>query len=205
LLVLASVAVVVAVAAADFGWGGATAGAQATTPTPTAAAAGREPGVFTPAPAPPAAPDTGDPVTLTIEAAGVRAELDRVRLGPSGEIEPPQRWQVPGWYADGPVPGERGPAVVLGHVDSPDGPAVFARLDELGPGDRVEVGLADGSFAVFVVDRSVTVPQQGFPTAEVYGPTPDAQLRLITCDGAYDRAAGRYLHNLVVFATLATG
>ena len=206
-MMVASVALVLAVAAADLGWGGASAGAQTTPSTPSTPSTpepGQTPGTLTPAPAPAAAAATGDPVSLTIDALGVRAGLDRVQLDPRGEIQPPQRWQVPGWYAGGPVPGERGPAVVLGHVDSPDGPAVFARLDELRPGDRVEVALANGSTVVFLVDRSISVSQQAFPTAEVYGPTPDAQLRLITCDGPYDRAAGRYLHNLVVFATLAS-
>ena len=205
-MMVASVALVLAVAAADLGWGGASAGAQTTPSTPSTPSTpepGQTPGTLTHSPAPAAAAATGDPVSLTIDALGVRAGLDRVQLDPRGEIQPPQRWQVPGWYAGGPVPGERGPAVVLGHVDSPDGPAVFARLDELRPGDRVEVALANGSTVVFLVDRSISVSQQAFPTAEVYGPTPDAQLRLITCDGPYDRAAGRYLHNLVVFATLA--
>jgi hypothetical protein len=145
-----------------------------------------------------------DPVALTIAAVGVRSTLDRVGLGAGGEIEAPGRWQVPGWYSAGPAPGQQGPAVILGHVDSPQGPAVFARLGELRPGDLIEVSRADASTAVFAVDRSISVPQHGFPTAEVYGPTPDSELRLITCEGPYDRTAGRYLHNLVVFATLTS-
>ena len=166
-------------------------------------------GDFTAVPAPPvvgpgAAADVPEPLALTITALGVQSSVDRVGLGAGGQIEAPARWQVPGWYSAGPAPGQQGPAVVLGHVDSPQGPAVFARLEELRPGDRIEVTRADASTAVFVVDRSISVPQQGFPTAEVYGPTPDAELRLIICDGSYDRAAGRYEHNLVVFATLAS-
>ncbi len=165
-------------------------------------------GDFTAVPGPPAvgpgAADAPEPIALTIAALGVQSTVDRVGLGAGGEIEAPARWQVPGWYSAGPAPGQQGPAVVLGHVDSPQGPAVFARLDELRPGDRIEVTRADASTAVFAVDRSISVPQEGFPTAEVYGPTPDVELRLITCDGPYDRAAGRYLHNLVVFATLAS-
>jgi len=161
------------------------------------------PGGGTAALGPSRAPGAVAPVALTVPAAGVGSEVDPVGLDPRGEIEPPPRWLVPGWYSGGPAPGESGPAVIFGHVDSPDGPAVFARLGEVRRGDRVEIARADGSTAVFTVDRSLSVPQQGFPTAEVYGPTPDAQLRLITCDGDYDRAAGRYRHNLVVFATLA--
>ena len=193
---------VLAVAAAHAGHGGATpaqAGAAAVAAAPAGPAGA---GDFTPVPQPPPDPDVADPVAVTIPAAGVRTPLDRLGLGSDGEVQAPARWQVPGWYAAGPAPGDPGPAVVLGHVDSPAGPAVFARLAELRPGDRVEVTRADGSTGVFTVDRSVSVPQEGFPTAEVYGPTPDAQLRLITCDGDYDRTAGRYLHNLVVFATL---
>ncbi len=143
------------------------------------------------------------PVTVAVPSLGIDSSLDRLRVADSGELESPPRWQVAGWYAAGPRPGERGPAVVAGHVDSPDGPAVFARLAEIAVGDRVVVTRADGSRVRFEVDRVEQVAKNGFPTDEVYGPTPDAQLRLITCDGPYVSSQGGYQDNLVVFATAA--
>jgi hypothetical protein len=145
--------------------------------------------------------DAPEPVSVALPRLGVHSVLDPLQLQPDGELQAPPRWDVAGWYVGGPRPGERGPAVVAGHVDGPDGPAVFWRLEELRPGDRVEVRRADGSTAVFAVTRSLVVPKDDFPTAEVYGPTPHAELRLITCDGAFDRGSGHYLDNLVVFAT----
>ena len=145
--------------------------------------------------------EASEPVAVALPRLGVRSALDPLDLQPDGQLQAPPRWDVAGWYIRGPRPGERGPAVVAGHVDGPDGPAGFWRLQELRPGDRVEVSRADGSTAVFAVTRSLVVPKDDFPTAEVYGPTPHAELRLITCDGAFDRGSGHYLDNLVVFAT----
>lgn len=141
------------------------------------------------------------PVAVALPRLGVSSELDPLQLQPDGQLQAPPRWNVAGWYVGGPRPGERGPAVVAGHVDGPDGPAVFWRLRELRPGDRIEISRADGSTAVFAMTRSLVVPKDHFPTAEVYGPTPHAELRLITCDGGFDRGSGHYLDNLVVFAT----
>lgn len=78
---------------------------------------------------------------------------------------------------------------------------MFARLEQLRPGDEVVVRLSNGDDVRFEVDRTLSTPKDGFPTDEVYGPVPDAQLRLITCGGPYDRVAGSYLDNAVVFAT----
>lgn len=142
-----------------------------------------------------------DPVQVSVPSVGIDSTLGELGLTPGGELEAPSEWDVAGWYAGGPAPGERGPAVIAGHVDSPNGPAVFWRLREVAVGDAVRVTRADGTAATFQVTRTLSVAQDEFPTAEVYGPTPASELRLITCDGPYDRAAGRYEHNLVVFAT----
>ncbi|MDD7942881.1 sortase [Actinomycetospora lutea] len=108
-----------------------------------------------------------------------------------------------GWYRHSPTPGERGPAVLLGHVDSAhDGPAVFFNLGALRPGDTASVRRADGRDAVFRVTRVATVPKDRFPTDEVYGDTTGAELRLITCGGTFDRGAGSYTDNVVVDAVL---
>ncbi|WP_164983968.1 sortase domain-bontaining protein, partial [Cellulomonas endophytica] len=112
-------------------------------------------------------------------------------------------WQRAGWYREGVVPGDVGPAVVAGHVDSSDGPAVFVGLERLAPGDPVVVTLSDGSTRTFLVDDALRAPKAEFPTSEVYRTTPTPQLRLITCDGDFDRTTGHYVDNLVVRATLA--
>ncbi|MBW8767444.1 MAG: class F sortase, partial [Geodermatophilales bacterium] len=90
--------------------------------------------------------------------------------------------------------------VLAGHVDSTAGPAVFFRLGELAAGDEVVVGRSDGTTVRFTVTRVARYPKAAFPTAEVYGPTPDAQLRLITCGGDFDRSRRSYADNVVVFA-----
>ncbi|OMQ14280.1 class F sortase, partial [Modestobacter sp. VKM Ac-2676] len=102
----------------------------------------------------------------------------------------------------GPAPGQPGPAVLAGHVDDRSGPAVFFRLEELTVGDRVLVDRADGSQVAFTVTRVAAYPKTDFATAEVYGPTTDPQLRLITCGGEFDRDRRSYADNVVVYARL---
>ena len=109
---------------------------------------------------------------------------------------------VAGWYTGSPRPGAVGAAVIAGHVDSYLGPGVFFRLRALRRGDLVYVRRADGTLAVFAVTAVHTFLKSRFPTAEVYGAVPDAQLRLITCGGTFDPATGHYLSNVIVFATL---
>jgi sortase (surface protein transpeptidase) len=94
--------------------------------------------------------------------------------------------------------------VVVGHVDSQDGPAVFYRLGELQPGDTIDIALDDGTSTVtYTVDRTERFPKDAFPTLQVYGLTPGPELRLITCDGEFDASTGHYVDNLVVYATIA--
>lgn len=145
--------------------------------------------------------DEPAPVAVRVPGLGIDSSLEDLQVDDAGRLESPRRWQRAGWFADGTRPGAVGPAVVAGHVDSPTGPAVFARLGELGRGDRVQVERQDGSVVTFEVDRTAVVGKDDFPTEEVYGPTPDAQLRLITCDGPYVRSSGGYQANLVVWAT----
>jgi sortase (surface protein transpeptidase) len=145
---------------------------------------------------------TALPVRLEIPGIGVSTALERLGRAPDRTVEVPSEWQVAGWYAEGPRPGDPGSAVVLGHVDSRSGPAVFYRLDELGRGDRVEVVRADGSRARFTVDRTERYEKDRFPTADVYYPTLTPMLRLVTCGGPFDLASGHYRDNVIVFATL---
>lgn len=141
-----------------------------------------------------------EPVAVHIPAIAVDSELEVLRRSPDGTIELPA-WHRAGWWADGPKPGQLGPAVILGHVDSASGPAVFRRLHELQPGDEVTVTRADGSVARFSVDRLERHPKQAFPTEAVYAPSLEAGLRLVTCGGTFDRSTGHYRDNVIVFAT----
>jgi hypothetical protein len=109
-------------------------------------------------------------------------------------------FSVARWYSLGPSPGEPGAAIIAGHVDSKQGPAVFYRLVELAPGSVVRIALADRTEAVFRVYAVREFAKAAFPTSLVYGPTPQAELRMVTCGGAFDRQTGHYVDNVVVFA-----
>ncbi|MEV3985408.1 sortase [Nonomuraea sp. NPDC049758] len=102
----------------------------------------------------------------------------------------------------GPFPGEVGPAVLLGHVDTRTGPAVLARLRELRPQDLITTTHSDGTHEKFLVQRVEKVAKTSFPTAEVYGATGHAELRIITCGGAFDHQARSYADNVIVYASL---
>jgi len=141
------------------------------------------------------------PVALTIPAIGVQTSLIHLGLTSAGTLQVPSSTAVAGWYAGGPRPGAIGPAVIAGHIDSYSGPGVFFRLSQLTPGDRVYVRRADGSLAVFRVTAVRSYPKTQFPSLAVYGPTPDAELRLITCGGTFDYQTRSYLSNTVVYAT----
>lgn len=141
------------------------------------------------------------PVRLLVPAAGVDAALGPVDVDATGGLAAPRDPARAGWFAGGPAPGGNGPAVVAGHVDWAGSPGVFSRLGTLRPGDGIAVERADGSVVRFTVTRVERVAKDAFPTAAVYGPTPGPELRLVTCGGAFDRAAGSYLDNVVVFAT----
>lgn len=145
---------------------------------------------------------TARPVTLTIPAIGVRTRLVDLGLGRNGTLQVPYSTALAGWFTGSPRPGAVGSAVIAGHVDSRTGPAVFYWLRDMRPGERIYVGRADGTLAVFTVTGVRTYPKDKFPTASVYGPVPDAELRLITCGGIFDQSLGSYLSNVVVFARL---
>ena len=156
-------------------------------------------------PAAPAARSTATPVRVEIPAIGVSSGLEDLGRGAAGELDPPEDWDSAGWFADGIVPGQVGPAVIAGHVDSPTRAAVFFRLDELVAGDEIHVEMSDGSTRTFTVERSERAAKSAFPTSDVYGSAPTPQLRLITCDGTFDTATGHYTDNLIVFADLTPG
>jgi sortase (surface protein transpeptidase) len=140
------------------------------------------------------------PVRLEIPSIHVASPLQGLGRAADGTVEVPSRWEVAGWYAPGPRPGEPGSAVILGHVDSKRGPAVFYRLRELRPGDQIDITRADGSSVRFVVQRTAQYPKTRFPTDKVYYPTLAPALRLVTCGGQFDFTTGHYRSNIIVFA-----
>jgi LPXTG-site transpeptidase (sortase) family protein len=144
------------------------------------------------------------PTRLLIPKIEVDAPFTELTVGPSDQLQPPDADDVNlvGWYADGVTPGEKGAAIIAGHVDTTTAPAVFAGLSDLEKGDKFDVERADGRTARFVVDSAETFEKDDFPDQRVYADTPDAQVRLITCAGDYDHTAKDYTENLVVFAHL---
>lgn len=150
------------------------------------------------------------PVSITIPAIGVHSTLLDLGLNATGTIEVPPLGGTPqtneaAWFDDSPTPGQVGPSVIEGHIDSAyQGPSVFFELGALVPGDTVDVTLADGIVAVFTVNGVRQYPKTAFPTSVVYGNTDFAALRLITCGGTFDPTTGHYLANTVVFASLAS-
>ena len=147
------------------------------------------------------------PVKIRIPRIAVNAPVMKLGRDADGTVQVPPLadHNLTGWYRYGPAPGQRGPAVVLGHVDSADGASVFYDLRNLRAGDRVYVTLADGKVAAFVVDGLQKVAKDAFPTASVYGKAGYPSLRLITCGGPFDQATGHYVDNIIVYAHLVTG
>jgi hypothetical protein len=139
------------------------------------------------------------PVRLRIARLDLSTTLVRLHKLRDGSLEVPTRFDRAGWYVGSARPGDAGPAVLAGHVDSKDGPGVFFRLRLLRPGDLVVVDRADLSRITFTVTKVITVPKRSFPTAQVYSGNQPG-LRLITCGGAFDSASGHYRDNVIVFA-----
>lgn len=147
------------------------------------------------------------PTELDVPAIGVHSPLLRLGLNPDNTVQVPplERDSRAGWFTDSPTPGQTGPAVLLGHVDSAEyGPGVFYRLGALQPGQTVEVTRSDATVAEFTIDHVESYAKDAFPSLQVYGNTPNAQLRLITCGGVFDPAARSYENNIVVYAHLVS-
>ncbi len=145
------------------------------------------------------------PTRIFIKSVWINARIDQVGLARDGSVETPsyEGADNAAWYRHGPSPGETGPAVILGHVDSKKDRAVFFELRRVKPGAGIEVTRADGGKAVFKVDSVEQFPKAAFPTERVYGPTRNPTLRLVTCGGRYNPATEDYSDNIIVFATLA--
>lgn len=142
------------------------------------------------------------PKRVEVPAIGVSASVIRLGLNTDGTLEVPQDYSLTGWWSEGVAPGENGPAVIVGHVDSHTGPAVFFRLQDVTAGDTIKVAGRAGRTLRFAIDRVEQHPKDRFPTERVYGDTSLPTLRLITCGGEFDGSSGHYLDNVIVFASL---
>ncbi|WP_406063985.1 class F sortase [Streptomyces sp. NBC_01077] len=156
--------------------------------------------------APASVPDplpASTPVRVRVPAVRIDAPITKVGLDADGWIDapPPEENRLAGWFTGAVTPGERGTAVVVGHVDTPGGRAVFYDLGALGKGHRVEIARRDGRTAVFAVYGVEVVPKEGFPAERVYGDAGVPELRLITCGGTFTEEHG-YAGNVVVSARL---
>jgi sortase (surface protein transpeptidase) len=146
---------------------------------------------------------TAAPVRLRIPSIDVDTDLEALERGQDNSIEVPRQPSSAGWWAGGSRPGQVGPAVILGHVDSKTGPAVFYRLHELAVGDEILVDRADQTTVRFLVSSLASYPKSEFPSELVYYPTVRPELRLVTCGGPLDGSTRHYRDNLVAFATQA--
>lgn len=193
-----TVVVRAALAAVALGGAGVSLAVPGGPPAAPAEVTGTVPGPVVVAPAAQTAP-----APVRVQLPGVDARVVPIGLDGAGALVPPDDVATAGWFAAGPVPGDVGPAVITGHVDSVDRPGAFFPLRAAAPGDPITVTRADGSVVRFVVTRVARYPKAAFPTAEVYGATPDPELRLVTCGGVFDHAARSYVDDVVVFARIA--
>jgi len=169
---------------------------RASTPdvvTPTALAA-RSPGA------------EAAPKRLLIPAIGVNAFIEAVGTLPNGDMATPTQspWEYVGWYDAGPHPGERGSAVIDGHLDRPRGyPAVFWHLRELHVGDQVLVMKSNGKKLTFRVTRVAFYTPQAAPIQDIFGNNGGIYLNLITCAGDWIPSEHQTTLRLVVYTVLA--
>jgi hypothetical protein len=151
----------------------------------------------------PAVMSRSRPLMLRIPAIDVTSALIRLGLRPDGTMQVPPKGFPAGWFTGAPTPGERGPAIIVGHVDWAGRPGVFGRLHQLSPGSAIEVGRADGTVAHFRITAVRSFDKDAFPTDLVYGNLDRAALRLITCGGSFDRRRHSYRDNVIVFADMS--
>ena len=142
------------------------------------------------------------PVTLRVPAIGLSTPVSTLGLTADGSVQVPSDIVQVGWFRLGPTPGQLGSAVILGHVDNYTGPGVFFQLRTLAPGDEVDVDLADGITARFVVNTVVMYSKAQFPADRVYASHGSSALQLVTCGGTFDPQTGHYLSNVVVYTSL---
>lgn len=176
-------------------------------PTASAAAAGSTKSSAIPtskAPAPPTLP-ASTPTHIDVPAIGINSNMLQLGSNPDGTLQVPplEKDSQAGWFTGSRTPGQLGPSIILGHIDSVEyGPGVFYKLAALKPADQVSITRSDGTVAVFSITKVAQYPKKHFPTIKVYGNTDDAALRLITCGGTFDPTARSYEDNIIAFASL---
>ena len=161
------------------------------------------PAAYAPAATDVAALGRSEPTHLRITRVGIDTDLIGLGMNPDRTLEvPPATTDAPaGWFRNLASPGEAGPAVIVGHLDSPDDKGVFFNLGAVRAGDTIHVTRRDGSTATFTVDMVAAFARGAFPTAGVYGDTEYPALRLVTCGGTFSPGAG-YEDSVIVFASL---
>lgn len=170
--------------------------------TPHPAKSGASPLALQATPSQPTGLPRAVPLQLEIPSIAVEASLSKIGKNNDGSMEVPRNPDVAGWYEYAPTPGEIGPAVIAGHVDSLKGPAIFWNLNKLQPGDLIKIKREDNRTVTFKVDKQELLDQNNFPTEAVYGNIGHAGLRLITCGGDFNILTRHYSHNVVVYASM---
>ena len=165
-------------------------------------AAGPTPVRIDPAPSAINVSNSSRPLYVNIPAIGVGSELVELGLDANDELEVPADFNQAGWFRNGAIPGEVGPAIIAGHLDSILGPAIFSKLSLLKPGDLIKILRVDSKVLTFSVSRIDSFPKEYFPTDQVYGSTTEPELRLITCGGNFNQKDRSYSGNTVVYARL---
>lgn len=144
----------------------------------------------------------GVPVEFRIPRLGIRAKVEKTTVDKKGVLTAPKNPKQVGWYRNGTIPGKRGNAVILGHVDWYNGPAVFYRLNSIRRGDIVEVLNDYGAVLKFRVTEKSVYVNGSVPLKRIVGPTKGFRLNIFTCTGVYSRSAKNYSHRTVVYSTL---
>lgn len=171
-------------------------------PTPVVTVTAQAPGTLPEVAQPAGAARGAAPVQISVPELQIDQRLVGLRVQPDGELQVPQSYDDVGWWSTGPVPGDPGAAVMVGHVDSNDGPAVFYGLSALQEGATISVRGAGGSTVEFAVTEVQSFPKDDFPDDLVYRTEGEPSLHLVTCGGGYDPSTGEYHDNVVVFADL---
>lgn len=140
------------------------------------------------------------PVAIEAPTVGISTGLVAVGKTPDGALAVPD-FGMAGWYRHSARPGDAGPAVLAGHVDSTRGPDVFFTLRDLTPGDEVTVRRGDGTAVAFVVEEVETTDKDELPVDRIFADTQESTLRLITCGGVFDATARSYDSNVIVYAS----
>jgi sortase (surface protein transpeptidase) len=145
----------------------------------------------------------GIPQTIRIPKINLVANIEQVGLDAQGRMDVPKDSDNTGWYKLGYKPGEKGNAVLDGHLDKETGePAVFWDITKLEPGDKIFVTDSQGKEYIFTYIKMNKYPYNDFPIREVFGESSKPMLNLITCQGDWDSVNRNYSHRIVITAEI---